>query len=149
MSLQKIEKCTLKVLKNHRDSIIPTKGTIDSAGLDLYSYENQILLPGDRKIIDTGICVKIPKNCYGMIWSRSGLSINNGIEVGAGIIDSDYTGTLMVILYNHSNMAFKIVRGMRIAQLVISPFKKVIIKQVDKLVSSSRGSHGFGSTGLY
>lgn len=142
-------KNVLQIAKVYDDAKVPTRGTPGSAGLDLYSYENGTILPRSRDTVDTGIRMKIPEHYCGMIWPRSGLSAKNGIETGAGLIDSDYTGSIMVILHNHTDIPFNFTKGMRIAQIVIMPYLSPEIEVVDKLDESKRGEGGFGSTGLH
>ena len=86
-----------------------------SAGYDLYSAESNIVKKHERNIISTDIIIEIPTNTYGRIASRSGLAFNYGIEVGAGVIDSDYRGEIKILLHNHSDHNFKIKRGDKIA----------------------------------
>lgn len=140
---------SLQIKKIYSDSNAPTRGTPNSAGLDLYSYEDGVIEPRSRSTVDTGICMKIPNNHCGLIWPRSGLSVKNGIETGAGVIDSDYSGAIMVIIHNHSDIPFYYKKGMRIAQILIMPYAIPDIKIVESLNKSIRGDAGFGSTGLY
>jgi dUTP pyrophosphatase len=134
------------------DAKIPTRATSGSAGYDLYASEESIIPAGNRVVVKTGIRVRIPNGYCGQVWPRSGFSAKNGIESGAGIIDSDYRGELMVILYNHSNLNFKIEKHMRMSQLVLVKITLPLItdntKDFDKLdQKNERGTGGFGSTG--
>ena len=136
------------------DIKLPKIQTKKSAGYDLYANSNDVIEAGNNKLVKTKIKIKIPDNYCGQIWPRSSLSLNHGIETGAGIIDSDYQGELGVVLFNHSDKAFKITEGMRIAQIVIVP---ICNKDIDictsnedfikQFSSSERGDGGFGSTG--
>jgi deoxyuridine 5'-triphosphate nucleotidohydrolase len=103
----------------NNEAKIPTRATAGSAGYDLYASEENIIIAGNRGIIKTGLMIEIPKGYCGQVWPRSGFSAKNGIESGAGIIDSDYRGELMIILYNHSLIDFKVEKHMRMAQLIL------------------------------
>jgi len=135
----------------------PTKGTTWSAGYDLTSSEECVILPRSRKTIKTGIKVILPYSTYGRIASRSGLSFTYGIEVGAGVIDEDYRNELRVILHNHSDEEFKVCEGDRIAQLIVEKivYPIAIVEDVNGLVKVNnscirtvRGIGDFGSTGI-
>lgn len=118
------------------------------AGYDICSNENICVPCKTRKLISTGLYLQIPQGFVGVIKSRSGLSVNEGIEVGAGVIDSTYRGEVKVLLYNHSFNSFPINKGDRIAQLLIIPLYDGEIKEVEELTETDRGGNGFGSTGI-
>ena len=101
-------------------------------------------------MIQTGLSLEIPNGYVGLIYARSGLASKNGIAPAnkVGVIDSDYRGELMVALYNQSNSNYIIENGLRIAQLVITPYIQVEFEEVEELDSTERGQGGFGSTGL-
>ena len=131
---------------------IPTKGSIGAAGSDLYAcFENVKdiveIQPGDRKLIDTGIQISIPSYCYGRIASRSGLALK-GIDVAAGVVDSDYRGPLRVLLVNNGKEVFEIKHADRIAQLILERIINPVFRQTSTLDSTKRGDNGFGSTGI-
>lgn len=142
----------LCVEKINNDAIIPTRGSPLSAGYDLYAYETYNLLPWSSCTAHTRIKVAFPPGVYGRIASRSGLACKNNIEVGAGVIDADYQGEIMVKLRNLSNEHFVIKKGDRIAQLILEKYTSVDIKKVSSLEQlfgkTSRGEKGFGSTGV-
>jgi deoxyuridine 5'-triphosphate nucleotidohydrolase len=127
---------------------VPTRGSKDAAGLDLYSAVYEIIPPNERKLISLDIAIRLPKNSYGQIASRSGLASKFSIDVGAGVIDEDYTGCISVLLINHSKHDFEIKIGDRIAQLLILPILKPNISKVETLPTTQRGNQGFGSTGV-
>ena len=131
---------------------LPKYETDGSSGMDLSAnIENEIEIePGKSLIIPTGLAVSIPKNFEIQIRPRSGLAAKNQISVlnTPGTIDSDYRGELKVILINLSKKSFKIEKGLRIAQMVLCPVSKAILKEVDKLEETKRGLDGFGSTGI-
>jgi len=99
-------------------------------------------------LVSTGIALGIPEGNYGRIAPRSGLSYKNGIDIGAGVIDSDYTGEIKVLLINISNEPFEVEVGDRIAQIIIGKYLVTEIEEVEKLDESERGDAGFGSTGV-
>ncbi len=102
------------------DAIIPSKATPGAIGLDLYSVDNYFVLPGQRVVVSTGLRVILPEGVYGRIAPRSGLAVKHGLDVGAGVIDPDYTGELRVVLFNHDQtLPFLIKPGYRIAQLIL------------------------------
>lgn len=106
--------------KLRSDAIIPSKATPGAIGLDLYSVEPYIVLPGQRVVVSTGLRVQLPEGVYGRIAPRSGLAVKHGLDVGAGVVDPDYMGELRVVLFNHDSHNPFIVRpGYRIAQLIL------------------------------
>jgi len=126
---------------------LPTYGTDGSAGLDLKAPCDVDLYSDGLTIIDTGVCVEIPEGYFGMLSGRSVLN-KNSIETKVGIIDSDYRGSIKVILVNRGMFAFiGVKKGDRIAQLIIMPCVKAELIPVEALTDSDRGEGGFGSTG--
>jgi len=142
----------IKKLSNLGDLSLPKYETSGSAGLDLQaSIEEDIILnPSEFKLIKTGIAIALEKGFEAQIRPRSGLALKNGITVlnSPGTIDSDYRGEICIILINHSKLPFTISRGMRIAQMIITKHEQAKIIEVENLDETSRGSGGFGSTGL-
>lgn len=116
------------------------------AGMDLRSPISALVYPKNRVLIDTGVHIEIPNGYVGMIKSKSGLNMNYGI-VSEGVIDSGYTGSICVILYNHGNAPYQICKGDKISQLVIMPVIHAGLELVDELEETDRGNNGFGSTG--
>ncbi len=139
---------TIKVKKLHPQAIVPRYAHLRDAGMDLYSNEEIILQPGDRALVPTGISMAIPTGNVGLIWDRSGLAAKNGLTTLGGVIDQSYRGEIKVVIYNSSNVAFIIEKGMRIAQMLIQPVEQKEIREVESLDDTSRGAGGFGSTGL-
>ena len=131
---------------------LPKYKTEGSAGMDLMACidENIILKPLERKLIKTGIAIALPNTYEAQVRPRSGLALKNGISVlnTPGTIDADYRGEIGVILINLSNEDFVVERGMRIAQLVISPIVQAELVEVEELDETLRGQGGFGSTGV-
>jgi dUTP pyrophosphatase len=108
------------------------------------------LVPGERKLIPTGISVAIPEGFEGQVRPRSGLAIQKGIGIvnGPGTIDADYRGEIGVLLINFGKEPFTIRNGDRIAQMVISPVTRVTLEEVDDLPPTLRQGGGFGHTGI-
>lgn len=130
----------------------PQKMTEHSAGWDLSAdlQEPEILEPGDRAAIPTGIAVEIPPCWEGQIRPRSGLALHSGLGIlnSPGTIDADYRGEIKVILINHGTEDFEIRRGDRIGQLVFAPVFHAVFAEVEALDETARGTGGFGSTGV-
>lgn len=125
-----------------------TKVNHFDAGLDIRASENVTVWPCDRAIVSTGLKIAIPNGFVGLLWSRSGMSAKNGIEVGAGCIDATYRGEVKVVLYNHSDSKYEVKKGDRIAQLLTVPVMLAPYIGVDKLDETARNENGFGSTGV-
>ena len=130
------------------EAIVPTKATPDAAGWDLYSAENVVIPAGQWLAVETGIAVAIPEYHVGFIWPRSGLSVKHGIDVLAGVVDSDYRGGIAAVLVNHSDKPFEVDIGMRIAQLVVQRYEATQLQVVSELGRTHRDVRGFGSTGV-
>ena len=130
---------------------MPQYKTIGSSGMDIAAFlDNEILIkPSEKKIIPTGIKLKIPKGYEVQIRPRSGLAANNDITVlnTPGTIDSDYRGEIKVILFNHGKNVFKVENGLRIAQMVLCPVIEAKLSEVEIIDETERGEGGFGSTG--
>ena len=144
----------VKILDNGYGLPIPKYETEGAAGLDLFAATKEdtkiIIPPRKAEMIPTGIAISVPSGYEAQIRPRSGLAAKNGITVlnSPGTIDSDYRGEILVMLINHSNKDFKILRGMRIAQMVISKIEQFNLISVDELDTTYRGKDGFGSTGV-
>ena len=138
---------SLRVKKLEIDAILPTRGSDGAVGYDLYSTEETTIIPSGRGSVGTGIAISLPSGVYGRIAPRSGLAVNNGIQVGAGVVDPDYTGEVRVVLFNHNYLPFEVKKGDRIAQLVLERCETPLVEEVDDLSETDRGAAGFGSTG--
>ncbi|NDB57163.1 dUTP diphosphatase [bacterium] len=126
---------------------IPTRANINDAGWDLYSTSEVVIPPKQRKTVNTGIALQMPEHMAGLIWPRSGLSVKQGIDVLAGVVDSGYRGEIMVCLYNTSDEDVIIHIGDRIAQIIFQEVPRVTMEVQNTLGSSQRGDNGFGSSG--
>ena len=138
---------TIKVKKIEEQAIIPTRSNSDDAGWDLYSITTRPIAPSQRVTIRTGISLQIPEEYVGLIWPRSGMSVKNGIDVLAGVVDSGYRGEIKVCLLNTSREWMDIKEGDRIAQILFQQVPHFQLQEVDILQNSDRGEGGFGSTG--
>ena len=144
----------VKILDNGFGLPLPKYETEGAAGLDLFAASKEdtkiIIPPRKAEMIPTGIAISVPSGYEAQIRPRSGLAAKNGITVlnSPGTIDSDYRGEILVMLINHSNKDFEILRGMRIAQMVISKIEQFNLISVDELDTTDRGKDGFGSTGI-
>ena len=145
-------KIHIKRLKKDHPVSLPQYMTEGSSGMDLFASlaDEVTLVPGDRKLIPSGISVAIPEGFEGQIRPRSGLAIQKGIGIvnGPGTIDADYRGEIGVLLINFGNEPFTIRNGDRIAQMVISPVTRVILEEVEDLPPTLRQGGGFGHTGI-
>jgi len=145
----------LKVNKLSDDASLPTRAHVDDAGADLKSSESLTILPNTRACVSTGISIEIipPENLnnqikyYARIAARSGLSIRNNIDIGAGVIDMGFRGEIKVVVINNSNVPFIINKGDKIAQLIIELCLIPDIIEDVELSNTIRGDNGFGSTG--
>lgn len=141
----------IRVKKLKENAILPTYGSAEAAGADLYAcLENAIVIqPGETVFVPTGLAMEIPKGYAGLIYARSGLACKRGLAPAnkVGVIDSDYRGEFIVVLHNHGATVQEIAHGERIAQLVITPVLTPDFTEVDDLSDTSRATGGFGSTG--
>lgn len=142
---------TVKIKRLNKLAKIPTRGTAESAGYDLYAATDKDIQisPHSNVKIGTGIAMSIPNGFFGGIFARSGVATERNMRPSncVGIIDSDYTGEVIVSIHNDSTETKTIQSGERIAQLVIVPYLSVIFDEVDELDETERGTGGFGSTG--
>ncbi|RWS26673.1 deoxyuridine 5'-triphosphate nucleotidohydrolase-like protein [Leptotrombidium deliense] len=121
--------------------------TEGAAGFDIYAPCDYLVPKNGKILINTHLAMKMPPNCYGRIAPRSGIAWNASIQVGGGVIDSDFRGAIQVILFNMNNVDFLIKRGDRFVQLICERIERPSIVVVDELESTFRNEHGFGSTG--
>ena len=130
---------------------IPTRGSDEAAGLDLYAATDSDIWiePHETVKIDTGIAVALPTGTFGAIFARSGIATKQGLRPAncVGVIDSDYRGPVIVALHNDTSISQMVPAQSRIAQLVVLPYIVPDIVRVDELNETKRGEDGFGSTG--
>lgn len=141
----------VKRLPHAVDLPLPSYETADAAGADLRAAvtTDQVVGPGSRALIPTGLQMALPSGFEAQVRPRSGLAVKHGVTVlnTPGTIDADYRGEVQVILINHGDQPFRIERGMRIAQLIIAPVVQASFIETDELAETDRGAGGFGSTG--
>jgi len=140
----------LKIKRVHPDAVLPNYANHGDAGLDLYSVEEKLILPGETVLIDTGIQIALPENTEAQIRPRSGLALKHSITLlnTPGTIDYGYRGNIGVIMINHSQEAFLVKKQMKIAQMVIAPVLRVTVSEAEELSITARGAGGFGSSGI-
>ncbi len=141
----------IRVKKLNEKAILPTYGSAEAAGADLYAcLDGEITVaPGQTVFVPTGIAMEVPKGCAGLIYARSGLACKRGLAPAnkVGVIDSDYRGQIIVALHNHGALEQVIGHGERIAQMVITPVLTPSYVESAELDDTDRGVGGFGSTG--
>lgn len=142
----------VNIKKVDESAKVPTRGSDDAAGYDLYAHldvDEVLIQPGETIKIGTGICAKIPRGWFGALFARSGLASKKGLRPAncTGVIDSDYTGEIIVAMHNDSKDFQTVTNGERVAQLVVIPFLPIEFSEVDELDKTDRGADGFGSTG--
>ena len=141
----------IRVRKLKERAILPTYGSTEAAGADLYACldEPVTILPGASVFVPTGLAMEIPRGYAGLIYARSGLACKRGLAPAnkVGVVDSDYRGEFMIVLHNHGSEPQVIDHGERIAQLVVTPVITPGFIEVDSLSDTVRSAGGFGSTG--
>lgn len=142
---------SIHVKKLSPNAILPTYGSAEAAGADLYACleEAVTIRPGQTVFIPTGIALEVPKGCAGLVYARSSMGAKRGLAPAnkVGVIDSDYRGEIRVVLLNHSQSPQTVEPGERIAQFLITPVLTPAYEEVDQLSDTGRGTGGFGSTG--
>ena len=128
------------------DARMPERAYPSDAGLDIFSREEKIILPGESAVFDTGVHVELPEGTFMKLESKSGLNVKHGIT-SEGVIDEGYTGSICVKLYNNTTQHYHVKKGDKISQLVILPIMKPELELVDSLGDTDRGDNGFGSSG--
>ncbi|MFM8746249.1 MAG: dUTP diphosphatase [Aestuariivirga sp.] len=139
----------IKRLPHAEDLPLPAYETAGAAGMDLRAAENMTLKPGTRGLMPTGLSIALPRGFEAQVRPRSGLAVKHGVTVlnAPGTIDCDYRGEIKVPLINHGEQDFVIVRGDRIAQMVIAPVTQIDWRETQELDETARGTGGFGSSG--
>ena len=141
----------IRVKKLNPDAKLPTYGSAEAAGADLYAcLESPVVVaPGESAFIPTGIALEVPVGCAGLIYARSSFGTKRGLAPAnkVGVVDCDYRGEVTVALHNHSTEAQTVAVGERVAQMVIAPYFTADFELCDELSDTVRGEGGFGSTG--
>ena len=138
----------VRVKRMNVNARLAVRSTEGAAGYDLSAAHTAVVPARGKCLVKTGLAMAIPNGCYGRVAPRSGLALKKFIDVGAGVIDSDYRGELGVILFNFSDEDFVINMGDRIAQLIFEKIKTPKLKELDSLEGTGRGKEGYGSTGV-
>lgn len=142
---------TIQVKKLDPRALLPTYGSEQAAGADLYAVTDGPveIAPGETVMIHTGLALAVPEGYAGLVFARSGLASRKGLAPAnkVGVVDADYRGEVMVALHNHGKIPQTIDCGERIAQLVITPFLTGLFEETQELDDTGRGAGGFGSTG--
>lgn len=133
-------------IKLDKSAKMPTRAHESDAGYDLYSREQKVIYARESAVFDTGVHIAIPSGYVGFLKSKSGLNVNKGLT-SEGVIDSGYTGSIKVKIYNHSDKSYNIKSGDKISQLVILPIITPELEVVESLEDTDRGNNGFGSSG--
>jgi dUTP pyrophosphatase len=136
-----------------RDVKTPNRGTTVSAGIDFYvpeDFETTTLAPGESVLIPSGIKVQVPRGYALIAFNKSGVSVKQGLSVGACVVDEDYEGEVHLHMINTSSKEQVIATGQKLIQFVLIPVSYFDVEEVDEIQSrnTERGSGGFGSTGL-
>lgn len=141
----------IKVKKLRENAVLPTYGSAEAAGADLYACleADVTIAPGKTAFIPTGLAMELPRGCAGLIYARSGLACKRDLAPAnkVGVIDSDYRGEFIVALHNHGDAEQTVSNGERIAQLIITPVLTPAYEETAALTNTDRGTGGFGSTG--
>ena len=141
---------TVKVLRTDPAAQLPTYAHPGDAGMDVRSVEDVTLAPGARALVRTGLVLMLPPDAEAQVRPRSGLALKHGVTVlnSPGTIDAGYRGEVGVILVNLGAEPFVVEKGMKIAQLVVSPVAQAAVVEVSDVDTTDRGAGGFGSTGV-
>jgi len=138
---------SLRFVKQAENAQTPTRKSLKTAGVDLYSAYD-VTVPARRNaLISTDLQIQLPEVCYVRIAPRSGMALEHQIDVGGGVIDEDYRGNLCVILFNDSDVPYAVSRGDCIAQLICEKIYYPTLTEVQILDITERGERVFGSTG--
>jgi dUTP pyrophosphatase len=129
-------------------SLMPCRAHSADAGYDLFSCEDAIIHPNSSRTFDTGVHIAIPEGYVGFLKSKSGLNVKHNCQ-SEGVIDSGYTGSIVVKMFNHGSKSVEIGRGQKISQLVLLPIITPELELADILEETERGNGGFGSTGKF
>lgn len=138
----------LQIQKLNPEAKIPTSPYKGDAGMDIFSVEELDIAPGENKAIKTGLRLAIPEGYAGFVWDKSGLALKNQLKTMAGVIDSNYRGEFMVVLFNLGKESYHIQKGSKIAQLIVAPVAALEIVEEEITGETERGESGFGSSGI-
>lgn len=137
----------IKIKKLKENAKLPTHGHPGDAGIDFYTIEDVVFLPGKQERVHTGVAVEIPEGYVGLIWDKSGVSFNMGLKIMGGVIDSSFRGELIMSLLNTKDEKVVLEKDHKIAQMLIQKFEHCDIVEVEELSETMRGHGREGSTG--
>ena len=145
-----MEKISVKVKKLSNHAQLPSYATDGSAACDIFAAEDAIVEHGNFKLIKTGLSIELPAGYEAQIRPRSGLALKHGVTIlnTPGTLDEDYRGELCILLMNHGKSDFRVSRGDRIAQMLISKVHRIEWEISESLSETKRGSGGFGHSGM-
>lgn len=138
----------LFVYKLHEAAELPVRADNGAAGYDIRALHDCIIPAEGRAIVPTGISIACPPGTYARIAPRSGLTIDAGLTIGAGVIDESYRGEIKIIFFNHDKSDYHMHANEKVAQLVLERIVTPKVVELDELSKTSRGHNGFGSTGM-
>ena len=137
----------IEIKKLDENARMPNYAHPQDAGMDLFAVESCTIAPLSRAVVATGIAMKIPLGYVGLVWDKSGLAVKKGLTMLAGVIDSGYRGEIKIVVQNLESESFEVIKGNKIAQMLIQPVLQPELISVDSLDETSRSEGGFGSTG--
>jgi len=143
-----IQPVKIKIKKLSEDATLPHYAHPGDAGLDIYSSEDNLIIPNERKLISTALSIELPESHVAFIKDKSGVAYKKGITTMAGVIEYTYRGEYKILMYNTSKENYEIKKGEKIAQIVILPVATAEVEEVTELSDTQRGDGAFGSTGL-
>ena len=143
-----IQPVKIKIKKLSEDATLPHYAHLGDAGLDIYSSEDNLIPPNERKLISTALSIELPESHVAFIKDKSGVAYKKGITTMAGVIEYTYRGEYKILMYNTSKENYEIKKGEKIAQIVILPVATAEVEEVTELSDTQRGDGAFGSTGL-
>jgi len=137
----------IKIKKLKNNAVLPSYAHAGDAGMDMYAAEDVHIRKGERGKVPTGIAMEIPEGYVGLVWDKSGLSINHGLKTLGGVIDSGYRGEIIIGIVNLSSEDYTLEKGHKVAQLLIQKIESPVVEEAIELNDSHRGEKGLGSTG--
>ena len=144
----KVDEGVVRVRKMSANAKLPTRRTTRAAGYYLAVTKSAVVLVHGKYLVKTSLAMALPPDYYGRIALQSGLALKKFIDLGTGVIDSDYRGEIGVILFNFGEEDFIVNMGDKIAQLIFEKIKTPTIKETDELGGTRRGDTGYGNTGM-
>jgi dUTP pyrophosphatase len=137
----------LHIKKLHPDAKVPTYALPGDAGMDFYTLEEVIILPGQIAVIHTGIALAIPEGYVGLLWDKSGLANKHGLKTVGGVFDAGYRGEILPGILNTTNVPYTFAAGDKVTQMLIQRVEQPELIEVDELDETARGAGKYGSTG--